>query len=58
MSWHAAEHDPEWPFELLATDFRLDRAATALLVVDVQGSDGTIDPDSRMGVSYPEIAAS
>ena len=58
MSWHAAEHDPERPFELLATDFRLDRAATALLVVDVQGSDGTIDPDSRMGVSYPEIAAS
>ena len=57
MSWLADEHDPEWPFELIATDFRLDPAATGLLVVDMQGSDGTIDPDSRMGSRYPEIAA-
>ena len=57
MSWLAEEHDPEWPFELLATDFRLDPAATALLVVDVQGSDGTIDAESGLGVRYPEIAA-
>ena len=57
MSWLAEEHDPEWPFELLATDFRLDPAATALLVVDMQGSDGTIDAESGLGVRYPEIAA-
>ena len=44
MSWLAEEHDPEWPFELIATDFRLDPAATGLLVVDMQGSDGTISP--------------
>ena len=57
MSWRAEEHDPEWPFDLIGTRFRLDLDATALLVVDMQGSDGTIDPDSRIGVEYPEIAA-
>ena len=57
MSWLAEEHDPEWPFELLATDFRLDPAATALLVVDMQGSDGTIDAESGLGARRPEIAA-
>lgn len=57
MSWLAEEHDPEWPFDLFGTDFRLDPDATALLVVDMQGSDGTIDPESRIGARYPEIAA-
>lgn len=55
MSWNAPEHDPEWPFDLFATNFDLDPAATALLVVDMQGSDLTIDPKSELGQKYPQI---
>lgn len=56
MSWVAKEHDPEWPFELLATDFRLSGGGTALLIIDMQGSDLTIGPESDLGVEYPGIA--
>ena len=55
MSWQPREHDSEWPFDLFATDFDLDHAATALLVVDMQGSDPQIDPDSELGQKYPQI---
>ena len=55
MSWHPHEHDPEWPFDLFATEFSLDPSATALLVVDMQGSDLQIDPKGELGQKYPKI---
>jgi len=56
MSWIAKEHDPEWPFDLMATEFGLSGEATALLVIDMQGSDLTIGPESDLGAKYPAIA--
>ena len=56
MSWIANEHDSEWPFELLATDFQLSGNATALLIIDMQGSCLTISPESELGAKYPKIA--
>jgi len=55
MAWIASEHDPDWPFDLFATNFTLDPVTTALLVVDMQGSDLTIDPDGELGRRYPDI---
>ena len=55
MSWHAPERDPEWPFDLFATDFQPDSTATALLIVDMQGSDLRLDTDSELGQRYPQI---
>ena len=57
MSWHAHEHDPEWPFDLFATDFQLDPVTAALLIVDMQVSDLHVDPDSEVGRKYPDIPA-
>ncbi len=57
MSWVAREHDPEWPFDLFATDFQLDSVTAALLVVDMQGSDMMIDPSGELGQKHPEIPA-
>ena len=39
VRWNAAEHDPEWPFELLATQFELAGPSVALLVIDMHAKD-------------------
>ena len=28
MAWNAVEHDPEWPFRYVDTDFRFDPQST------------------------------
>ena len=55
MNWQACEHDTEWPFELFATDFQMDPEKTALLVVDMQGSDLKINANDDLGQKYPQI---
>ena len=55
MAWNAAELDPEWPFEFVETDFRLEPDATALLVIDMQGTDMTMDPETAFGGKYPKV---
>ena len=56
MSWNAAEHDPEWPFELLATQFELEWPSVALLVIDMHAKDLVMGADSEVASSKPEIA--
>ena len=53
MSWNAREHDLEWPFDSYATDFALDPASTALMVIDIQAGSITKDPDSELGRTHP-----
>ncbi len=36
MPWNINQLDPHWPFDLMGTNFTLDPAATALLVIDMQ----------------------
>ncbi len=55
MSWNAREHDLEWPFDSYATDFALDPASTALMVIDIQAGSLTKDPDSELGRTHPGI---
>ena len=55
MSWQATEHDPEWPFELLATQFGLDSPSAALLVIDMHAKDVVMEADSDVTSSRPEI---
>ena len=55
MSWNAREHDLEWPFDSYATDFALDPASTALMVIDIQAGSITKDPDSELGRTHPAI---
>ena len=55
MSWRAEERDPEWPFEFVKTDFQLDATVTALLIIDMQGTDMTMSYDTEFGRKYPKI---
>ncbi len=56
MSWNPAEHDPEWPFELLATQFEIDWPSVALLVIDMHAKDLVMGADSDVASARPEIA--
>ena len=56
VSWNPAEHDLEWPFELLATQFELAWPSVALLVIDMHAKDLVMGPDSEVASSKPEIA--
>ena len=56
VRWNAAEHDPEWPFELLATQFELAWPSVALLVIDMHAKDLVMGADSEVASSKPEIA--
>ena len=56
MGWDIRELDPEWPFELAGTDFLLEPARTALLVVDVQAGC-RIEPNRELSKQCPELAA-
>ena len=55
MKWDPRKFDSEWPFDALSTDFTLDAESTALIVVDMQSDQMTIDPDSPLAVGYPQI---
>lgn len=55
MKWNPRELDPEWPFELTRTEFALEAESTALVVVDMQGNQMTIDPESPLALEYPHI---
>lgn len=57
MGWLAQDKDPEWPVDLFATEFQLDPSTTALLVIDMQGSDDKLDPNSELGRKYPQIVS-
>ena len=55
MSWNAAELDPQYPFDLFAAKFDLDKAHTALVVIDMQADYLKIAEDSPIGEKYPDI---
>lgn len=57
MGWDPRALDPEWPFELFATEVALDSAHTALLVVDMQAADMEVAAGSDLGRRYPAIRA-
>jgi nicotinamidase-related amidase len=57
MTWNARKYDPEWPFDLMETDFKLSKSSTALLVIDLQEGDVRYDPDSKLARKYPEMAS-
>lgn len=56
MSWTANMYDREWPFDLTASEFALNRRSTALVLVDLQQGDIKLGADSEMAVKYPKIA--
>jgi len=55
MRWNPEKLDSEWPFDVLSTDFALDEESTALIVVDMQADQMTIQPDSALAIRYPNI---
>ena len=55
MSWNPSELDPEYPFDLFAVKFDLDKAHTALVVIDMQVDYLRIEEDSPLGSRHPEI---
>ena len=55
MKWDPRKLDAEWPFDILATDFALDAESTALIVVDMQGGELSIDENSQLAIRYPQI---
>ena len=57
MVWNARKHDPEWPFDLMETDFKLSKSSTALLIIDLQEGDVRYDPNSKLARKYPEMAS-
>ncbi len=56
MTWNARAYDPEWPFDLMETDFQLSGSSTALLIIDLQEGDVRYDPDSKLAQRYPQMA--
>ena len=54
MSWIAREHDPDWPFDYVATEFVLAPESTALFVIDLQQGDMVKDTD-YFGGNYPDL---
>lgn len=56
MAWNLRELDPEWPFDILATDFQLQPHTTALLVIDMQVGQITMAPDSPLAQQYEKVA--
>ena len=56
MTWDPTKLDPDWPFELFASTFTLEAAATALLVIDMQNDQLAVDPKSALATRFPEIA--
>lgn len=57
MKWDPRKLDSEWPFDVLSTDFVLDAESTALIVVDMQHDQMTIEPDSPLANGYPQIVS-
>jgi nicotinamidase-related amidase len=56
MTWNPADLDAEWPFDIFASDFKLEPASTALLVIDMQNGQLAVDPSSALAQRYPRIA--
>ena len=56
MGWLAQDKDPEWPVDLFATEFLLDPSTTALLVIDMQGSDDKLIPIANLAVSIRRLS--
>lgn len=57
MSWNPQAIDPDWPYDLMATSFEIDRNAIALLIIDMQAKDMRIEADSEMARRHPHVAA-
>ena len=57
MRWDPRTLDSEWPFDVMSTDFALDAKSTALIVVDMQSDQMTIEPDSPLAIHYPHIVS-
>jgi nicotinamidase-related amidase len=55
MTWNPRKLDSEWPFDLLVTDFALVAESTALIVVDMQYDQMTMDPDSPLAIGHPQV---
>ena len=55
MKWDPRKLDPEWPFDVTRTDFALAVDSTALIVIDMQSTQMTIEPDSPLALGYPRI---
>ena len=56
MAWNARDLDSEWPFDVMASEFRLAPGATALLVVDMQVRELSYGPDSKLARHAPAVA--
>tara|TARA_B100000686_G_C16448852_1_gene790943 strand:- start:58 stop:246 length:189 start_codon:yes stop_codon:yes gene_type:complete len=56
MGWLAQDKDPEWPVDLFTTEFQLDPSTTALLVIDMQGSDDKLIPIAKLAVSIRRLS--
>ena len=56
MPWDPRQLDPDWPFDLYATRFKLARESTALLIVDMQKADVSLNRRSPVTKKYPAIA--
>ncbi len=55
MTWQAERLDPEWPFDLMGTDFSLEFATTALLIIDLQPDQISVKRDAQLASRYPQI---
>ncbi len=55
MTWDPRKFDLEWPFDVMSTGVVLDSEAMALIVVDMQHDQMTIEPDSPMGIGHPRV---
>jgi nicotinamidase-related amidase len=57
MKWNPRKLDSEWPFDVMSADFALDAESTALIVVDMQSDQMTVEPDSPLATHYPQIVS-
>jgi len=57
MGWDIRQLDLQWPFELLATDFRLVPETVALAVIDMQAATCRIEPESELARKHPQLAS-
>ncbi len=54
MTWDPRKLDPEWSFDLWSTPFELDADSVALIVIDMQGSQMKLRPNTIE--QYPQLA--
>jgi nicotinamidase-related amidase len=55
-AWNPRDFDPEWPFDLLATEFALNANSTALLIVDMQYNGLRSPLQPKLAQRAPKVA--